>query len=320
MPLTPEQRQTQLNRWREGFMSAHPELTQQQRDAIMALDQIPGLADYTVETTLMRDDYGRFAQQTREREEAAAAAAAAAERRTAEVNAWYAQNAPVVQQQQTELNRAQAALIALQNTYQIPAEEMNNYTGGQPVTGVRPPAPGYAPAPAPAYPPSTSQTQQPQAPAFDPRAFQSQIIDGVVSSIGEFSSINARHTKLTGEPLDAAPIMEHMKRNPSAYADQGGFERAWREVHNISAIEQAAVAAATAAREAEIRADERTRIAQAQASGVNPNPQFEQARISSALNIGGAGADDGEQHNHHGRTAAATAAYVARQQARNNAG
>lgn len=330
--MTPEQRQAQVNRWKETYIATNPALTPQQLALVNSLDTLPGMQDHVVTTTLLRDESSRVMNAAQQAQQQAQQAQQAAEAARVRAETWWQDNVPVVAQLNQQLVNTTSALRAISTVYEIPAEELARYgvqaqtpapvAPGQP--GYQPPAPqyGYPQPQQPVYaPPSSSQPQYGQpayaqpapsapvqgggAPAFDPQRYQQDIALRTANALGEYSSVNSRHYALTGQILDAAPVMAHMQQH-----NIPRFEDAWRQVHNITAIETQKAQEAEARREAEIRADERQKTMNSQLPS-DPQPRFESASAVGSLmpKVAAAGEGGAEQPGHHSRTMAVAARY-----------
>lgn len=337
MALTIEQRQAQLNRWKEGYIAAHPSLTPQQLAIVNGLEQLPDMLQYHTDTTMLRDESSRVMNAAQAAQAQATAAQTAAQQTSERMEQWYRENSARVGEQQQTLLRTQAALNSIATVYEVTPEDLARYgvtPGGTPTPPTpQPPAPGQPPYQPPS--PSSSQLsatgaapvfgQQPQQPAPDVATLVNQAVGQVaqrfVGAIAERDQVASRHFDLTGKMLDSAGVIQFMQTN-----NVQDYTEAWKQMHNISALEQTRTQAAQQAHDDAIRADERAKNAAAQGAPGNPNPRFDQSRVltqfspSAQTPTVGADGQPVERAGSQSRVSAVAGAYAQRLANRNASG
>lgn len=213
---------------------------------------------------------------------------------------WYQNAQSQFDQTNSRLTRAEAALRAAQVNYQIPEEEISQYLGGQ----TSPPNPNSQPR--------TEPRTEPRVEDLDAR-FRSHGLE-LIDAIAERDEIAARHFELTGKPLNSRPVLEYMKEQ-ARVGRALNFEQAWRQLHSIDSLEQAAADRAREEERARIRAEIESELAAKSALPSDPTPNFQHANVSRIFSSVVEG-EQAERGGRHDRTRRASEALLELQRRR----
>lgn len=318
MPLTPEQRQTQINSWLEQAAGAG--YTPEQLTTLRSVAEAN--PEFIVQTTLAQSEASRRMAAAQTMEQAATA-------RINQWQTWYQTESPKVEAAQREAATARAQAASIAAYAQLDEEDLTKALGyvpnggaspgvGQSNGGFQPNQPFQPRNPVNGqYQPAQQQQQQPNGngggqPAFDQAAMMNLINQSQMQAFDAVAAMQetaAEHFRLFGQPLtNVNAIKDFAVQNGLSYKD------AHRQMHNVSARE-AEIQTQTKLAERETIRQEILSEQALTKNPANPIPQFHEATVlqqfAPTLPVNADGtAQQGERGGHHDRTAIATSKYL----------